>query len=223
MNNKTMKLSLPLFFLILLTGCFEVREEVNMKADGSGEVQFVVNLSQSKEKVRTYLTMETVEGYKVPKREDVDASIGKIKATLGQVSGISEVFTKADWSNYIFTITCRFAHVEALNEAIKTVSKQWEKLPFKPTVDKNFSYNNAQFRRIYEYPSKPEEFRQLPSVQRYMLESARFVSIYRFERDIRLFSNKKAQISPSGKAIMLQLPVADLLKGTGTLANTIGF
>lgn len=218
-----MKQYLSILLLLSLSSCFEVREEVNMKADGSGEVQFVVNLSQSKDKVRTYLTMETVEGYKVPKREDVDAAIGKIEATLGQVRGISGVFTKSDWSNYIFTVTCRFAHVEALNEALLTVGRQWEKMPVQPTVERNFSYNNAQFRRIYEYPAKPEEFRQLPSIQRYMFESARFVTIYRFERDIRMFSNKKAQISPSGKAIMLQLPVADLLKGTGTLANTIGF
>ena len=200
-----------------------VREEVNIKADGSGEVQFVMNLSQSKEKVRTYLTMETVEGYKVPKREAVEAEIAQIKKLLGQVKGVSEVFTKSDWSNYIFTVTCRFAHVEALNEAILAVGKQWEKLPVKPTVEKNFSYNNAQFRRIYEYPSKAEEYRQLPSMQRYMLESAKFISIYRFEREIRAFSNKKAQVSPSGKAIMLQLPVADLIKGTATLSNTIGF
>ncbi len=218
-----MKFFIPIFFLLSFSSCFEIREEVNMKADGTGEVQFVMNLSQSKEKVRSYLTMETVEGYKVPKRENVDAEIAHIKTVLGQVKGISEVFTKSDWSNYIFTVTCRFAHVEALNEAILTIGKQWEKLPMKPSVEKNFSYNNAQFRRIYEYPSKAEDFRQLPSMQRYMLESARFISIYRFERDIRSFSNKKAQVSPSGKAIMLQLPVADLVKGTGTLSNTIGF
>lgn len=194
-----------------------------MKADGSGEVQFVLNLSQSKDKVRTYLTMETVEGYKVPKKETVEAFMQHVKVTLGNVRGISEVFTKSDWSNYIFTVTCRFAHVDALNEAIKSLSEQADYFPVKPIIVKNFSYNNSQFQRIFDYPAKPKEFRELSSMQRYMLETAKMISIYRFERSIRQFSNKKAQLSPSGKAIMLQTSIADLTKGTATLANSIGF
>jgi hypothetical protein len=215
-----------IIFLLLtacLSGCFEIREEVNMKADGSGEVQFVVNLSQSKDKVRTYMTMDQVEGYKVPKMETVEAYMNQAKLSLGNVKGISNVMTKSDWSSYIFTVTCRFAHVEALNEAIRTLSKQPDFIPMKPVEEKNFSYNNTLFQRFFNYPAKPKEFQELPSMQRYMLETAKMISIYRFERSIRNFSNKKAQLSPSGKAIMLQTTIADLAKGTATLANTIGF
>ena len=218
-----MKITVLLLLLTCLSSCFEIREEVNMKADGSGELQFVVNMSQSKDKVRTYMTMEKVEGYTVPKKETVDAFMAHVKLTLGNVPGITNIFTKSDWSNYIFTVTCRFAHVEALNEAIKTLSEHADYFPVKPIKEKNYAYNNSQFQRIFNYPTKPKEFQELPSMQRYMLETAKMISIYRFERSIRHLSKQKSQLSPSGKAIMLQTSIADLAKGTATLANTISF
>ncbi|MBK9015559.1 MAG: hypothetical protein IPM82_16655 [Saprospiraceae bacterium] len=112
---------------LFLSGCFEIREEVNMKADGSGEVSFVVNLSQSKDNVAKYMAMGSVEGYKVPKKEEVEASLAKIKSMMGAVPGMSAVMTKSDWSNYIFTVSGRFAHVEALNKAMELVAKEYDK------------------------------------------------------------------------------------------------
>jgi hypothetical protein len=60
-------------------------------------------------------------------------------------------------------------------------------------------------------------------MQRYVLESATMTSIYRFDRSIRNVSHPKAQLSPSGKAVMLQLPLSELIKGTGTLSETVTF
>ncbi|MBI5915671.1 MAG: hypothetical protein HY842_09860 [Bacteroidetes bacterium] len=208
----------------LLTGCFEIREEVNMKADGSGEVLFTVNLSQSKDNVRNYMAMGTVEGYKVPKKEEVEAGLERLKTTMSAVPGMSTVMTKSDWSSYIFTVSGRFAHVEALNKAMETVAKEFDKEGKNAASGKSgFGYNNTQFRRTFSYPSKSKEFQALPSMQQYVLETAKMTSIYRFERSIRNASHPKAQLSPSGKAVMLTLPVSELMQGTGTLANTISF
>jgi hypothetical protein len=218
-----MKLSILLLCTLLLTGCFEIREEVNMKADGSGEIHFVVNMSQSAANLRRYMSMEKVEGYKVPKKEDVEAFLRQVKLTLGNVAGIRDVFTKSDWSSFIFTVSCHFAHTKALNEAISTLSKDAGYFPPEPAAKDNFSYNNSQFKRLFTYPAKPEEFRKLNSTERYVLESAKMISIYSFERSIRQFSNKKAQLSPSGKAIMLQIPIADIARGLASLENTISF
>ncbi|MBK9015560.1 MAG: hypothetical protein IPM82_16660 [Saprospiraceae bacterium] len=33
----------------------------------------------------------------------------------------------------------------------------------------------------------------------------------------------KAQVSPSGKAVMLTLPISELMKGTATLSDTVTF
>lgn len=213
-----------LLAIFLLSGCFEIREEVNMKADGSGEVTFVMNLSQSKENVAKYMAMGSVEGYKVPSKQEVETNLAKIKATMSAVPGISAVLTKSDWSNYIFTVSGRFAHVEALNKAMEIVGKEYDKEgKYAATGKSGFGYNNAQFKRMFSYPTKAKEFGELPSMQRYMLESAKMTSIYRFDRNIRKVGHPKAQLSPSGKAVMLTLPLSDLMKGTSTLANTVTF
>ncbi len=218
-----LKLTSILLLIFCFSSCFEIREEVNMKADGSGEVIWVANFSQSKDNVRRYLTMDMVEGYKVPKPQEIEAFLNHVKVTLGNVEGISGVFTKADWSSYIFTVSARFSNVKSLNKAIITMSRHLDYVTLEPVEKANFSFENERFSRLFDYPGKPKEFQELPSMQRYMLEKARMISIYRFEKNIAEFSNKKAQLSPSGKAIMLQVPLADLTKGTGTLENSIKF
>jgi hypothetical protein len=222
MKNTLLYVSI-VFLPILSAGCFEIREEVNMKADGSGEASFILNLSPSKDNMGKYMTMESVEGVKVPKKETVEAGIERIKNLLSQSPGISGVLTKSDWTNYLFTVSCRFAHLEALNKAMIKLSKEWNKDGKSAIEYDNFSYNNTQFRRIFDYPVKPEAYQKLTSLQRYALESAKMISIYRFEKSIRHYSNRKAQLSPSGKALMLQLPIADLAKGTASLDNIITF
>ncbi|MBI1227493.1 MAG: hypothetical protein GC192_19835 [Bacteroidetes bacterium] len=208
----------------LLTGCFEIREEVNMKADGSGEVSFVLNLSQSKQNMAKYMTMGTVEGYKVPTKDEVESNLQKIKNTMAAVPGMSAVLTKSDWSNFIFTVSGRFAHVEALNKAMEIVAKEYDKKgKFAASGNSGFGYSNGQFKRQFNYPTKAKEYAELPSVQRYVLESATMTSIYRFDRSIRKLSHPKAQLSPSGKAVMLTLPLSELMKGTGTLSETVTF
>jgi hypothetical protein len=219
-----MRFSALILLTLLLSGCFEIREEVNMKADGSGEVSFVVNLSQSKENVAKYMGMGSVEGYKVPSKQEVEANLAKIKTAVSAVSGMSAVMTKSDWSNYIFTVSGRFAHVEALNKAMEIVAKEYDKEGKHAASGKSgFGYNNSQFKRFSSYPNKAKEYAELPSVQRYVLESAKMTSIYRFDRSIKKVGNPKAQLSPSGKAVMLTLPISELMKGTGTVSNTVTF
>jgi hypothetical protein len=219
-----MKQSLILLLFLLLSGCFEIREEVNMKADGSGEVSFVVNLSQSKDNMAKYMAMGSVEGYKVPSKQEVEANLSKIKTSVSAVPGMSAVMVKSDWSNFIFTVSGRFAHVEALNKAMEIVAKEYDKEGKHAAAGKSgFGYTNGQFKRFSTYPAKAKEFAELPSVQRYVLESAKMTSIYRFDRSIKKVGNPKAQLSPSGKAVMLSLPLSELMKGSSTVANTVNF
>lgn len=219
-----MKFLAIFFTALLISGCFEIREEVNIKADGSGEVSFVVNLSQSKDNVSKYMAMGSVEGYKVPSKQEVEVNLAKVKSSVSAVQGMSAVMVKSDWSNYIFTVSGRFAHVEALNKAMEIVAKQYDKEGKHAAAGKSgFGYNNGQFKRYSTYPTKAKEFAELPSIQRYVLESAKMTSIYRFDRSIKKVGNPKAQLSPSGKAVMLTLPIAELMKGSGTVANTVSF
>ena len=218
----------PFFFCtiliaILFTGCFEIREEVNLKSDGSGELTIVANLSQSKGKVRQYLKMGVAEGHHVPSPYEVEHMLGKIKSILEETEGITLAQTKEDWSNYIFTVTARFDKINAVNKGLRELSEQLGEYGMPDIKVDNFSFANGQFKRHFNYPAPAGEFEKLPPVQQKMFAAAKMISIYRFEQDIKTYSHPGAQLSPSGRAIMLQIPLADLATGKATLANTIGF
>ena len=61
------------------------------------------------------------------------------------------------------------------------------------------------------------------SVVRYLMESAKVVSIYRFEDSVKNVSNSKAKISPSNKSVMLEGNIAEFATGKKTLENHISF
>lgn len=228
MSNEQLKSMHPkilILFILLVSfsSCFEIREEVNLKADGSGELTIVANLSESKGKVRQYLKTGHAEGHYVPSPHEVETMLSQVKSILNNTAGIEFSQTKEDWSNYIFTLTTRFENVGALNEAAQKLSKHFAQYGMPPVEVDNFSFVGEKFERHFDYPSEPKKFAELPPVQKKMLDAAKMISIYRFEKKITGFSHPSAQLSPSGRAIMLQLPLSDLAKGTGTMANKITF
>jgi len=110
-----------------------------------------------------------------------------------------------------------------LNEAIILLSEQMKYAEMPTMSQTNFKYDGHVFNRLYDYEARPEEYYKLPPMQRHLLDASQMVSIYRFEKTIAAYSHKKALVSPSGKAIMLKLPLSDLVIGRETLENSISF
>ena len=55
------------------------------------------------------------------------------------------------------------------------------------------------------------------------MESAKVVSIYRFEKPIKKVTNKDAKVSPSKKAVKLEGNISQFAKGEISLENHISF
>lgn len=222
MNIKT-----AFFFLfgisLFFSSCFEVREEVNVKEDGTGDISLVVNLSESKENVKKYLGIGKAGEVDVPNVENLEKILNHALVTLRGIKGLSQVEAKKDYEDFIFTFSAKFDNLSAINDAVSTVSKQLSYLYVPHLEEKNYSYSDKQFVRHFDYPIVPEDYKELPSMQRYFLESAKTVSIFRFGQTIQDYSNKRATLSPSGKAIMLETSLADLASGNATLENRISF
>jgi hypothetical protein len=219
-----MKFAIPIILLsfILLTGCFEVREEVDLYADGSGRVTLTLNLSESKANVANYMRLGSFNGQEVPTRQEIAEEIALMKKTLAACKGMSEVRSYSDFNNFIFSLSARFDKVENLNAAINKLAAvnagKQQVQPFQ-----NFGYASRVFRRHFEYPLELIDYQGLTTMQRYMLESARMVSVYRFEQPIKDFSNPRAQMAPNKRAIKLESTLGGLLNGSATLANAISF
>jgi len=212
--------------LISITSCFDVTEEVKMNADGSGELRLNIDLSQSKVNLAGYMNAGEINGVEIPSEAEIKSEIKKLKKALSKIKGISKVKAKSDFDEFVFEVTADFKNMKALNKAINASVKTFNQTPFPLPRFKHFSFKENKFSRLFNYTEErftQEEFDGLMSVVRYLMESARVVSIYRFEESIKNVSNSKAKISPSKKAVMLEGNISEFATGKKTLENHISF
>lgn len=212
--------------LISFTSCFDVTEEVKMNADGSGELRLNIDLSQSKGNLTGYMDAGEINGVEIPSEAKIKSEIKKLKKALSKIKGISKVKAKSDFDEFVFEVTADFKNMKALNKAINASVKAFNQTPFPLPRFKHFSFKENKFSRLFEYTDErftQEEFDGMMSVVRYLMESAKVVSIYRFEESVKNVSNSKAKISPSKKAVMLEGNIAEFATGKKTLENHISF
>lgn len=216
-----------LCFSLFFVGCFEVTEEVDMNTNGSGDVTLTVNLSESKDNLKAYWKMDQVQGVEVPKKDEIEGEIAKVKKALSAVKGISNVSTTADYEEFVFTITSSFNDVKSLNKGINAVVSELNRTPMPAMKKDNFAYSQGKFTRFFEYMPNwrlnDEEYDNLNISARFVMETARVVGIYRFEEPVKSYTNKKAELSPSKKAVKFETNIADLIKGQASIENEITF
>jgi hypothetical protein len=70
---KFLKWLLPSFFVLFLTGCFDVNEEIDIKANGSGQMQWNYDMSQLLDLMQTYMGKDEMDK-QIPK-DKVDTTI----------------------------------------------------------------------------------------------------------------------------------------------------
>lgn len=210
---------IPLFCLVFLfQSCFEVIEEVQMNDDGSGHFNFVINFSQSKTKINSILKMEKINGYTIPSKEEIKSEVQKIAALAENTTGISNVATKVDLTNYIVAIDLDFQKISNLNAAFLKLKKS-KKLDPSFNTD-YFSFANKQFIRSQKVPIK-SFYDKLEKADKEVFRTAQYTSVYKFEATIKSFSNSKATPSKSKKAIKLNSSIMNVINGNEKIENTI--
>ena len=110
--------------LTLLNSCFDLVDEITMNADGTGEFVLTLNLSKSKTKIASLMLMDSVNGHKVPTKDDILLAIKNTEDFLKNENGISNVSHKADFVNYIFSVRCNFTSIDAMNRLAEELIKQ---------------------------------------------------------------------------------------------------
>ncbi len=224
MIKKVVAHTMLLFSLLLFTSCFEILEEINLNNDGSGNIAVTFNLSKSKSKLASVMLLDSVNGYKVPSKEDINLSIKNAIDHLNKTDGISNIKKSVDFDNYIFSISCDFKNVNNVNaifkESIQNQNKR-EKTNFSTT---NYSFNksNKLFKRHFVYDTSiKKSFNTLKSEDRKVFNDASYTTIYRFKNVIKSVSNNIAKVSPNKKAVMLRVAAIPLIFGEKSIENTI--
>jgi len=198
-----------------------------MKSNGSGDMLLTVNMSQSKDNLKNYMKMEEVQGIKVPNQSEIEKEIANVKRVLSKVKGLTNVKIKSDFNEFIFNVSGDFDNVKTLNVAINKVASELNRSPF-PTIKKdNFDYSQGTFKRYFKYLKDlnltQEEYDGLNFTARFIMESAKYISVYRFDKPVKRVSNAKAQVAPSKKAVKMESNFAEILTGKKTIENTITY
>ncbi|KGE12999.1 hypothetical protein [Sphingobacterium deserti] len=222
---KIVKRILPLliafFGCSLLTGCFDLVEQIDMKRNGSGTIKATLNLSKSKTKVASLMRLKSVNGITIPTEATVKKEMENAVKTLRTTNGISNVQYSLDFTNYIATLSCDFKSIQALNEFSSTLSKQFK---VKLTSYNSYAFNpSAQvFSRNYTYsPDIAKQFARIPNDDRQLFKDAYYTNIIRFESAVKSQVNKSAKVASNSKAVLLKIPATNLINGSTSIANTI--
>ncbi len=224
--RKIFQTTFLFLFLCSFTSCFDLTEEIVMKDDGSGELKLKLDLSQSKANLANYMNAGEINGVEIPTKSEIQKELKKLKNTLSKTKGFSKVKIKSDFEEFIFEVNGNFTDAKALNKAINAAVKTFNQTPFPMRRFKHFDISENKFARLFPYTKErftQEEYGGFSSVVQYLMESANVVSIYRFENPVKNFSNKKANLSPSKKAVMLKGNIAEFVTGEISLENNISF
>ena len=208
----------------LCTSCFDILEEINLNADGSGSVLVTFNMSKSKTKLASLMLLDSINGYKVPSEDDINEVLKDALLHLEKSEGISNIKQTKDFKNYIFTIACDFKNIESINGIFKDLIQEQNRKENTNFSTANFSYSKPSktFERHFNYEdSMKKSFYHLNKEDRKIFQDASFTSIYRFETAVEKVSNSNAKIAPSKKAVMLRLDAMSLILGENTIQNTI--
>lgn len=214
-----------LFCVFTLTSCFELREEVYIKKDGSGTYSLTVDLSGRKQEIAitTSLTDSTQEEKNFV--ENIENVIQKSSESFSEIGGITQVEYTTDYENYLTGFSFDFDNVEALTAALNQLNPS--PAPLKPAFEfskRTFERNNTHYlqpliERAKERQQTPED-KATKRFQDYVFESANYIFIVRTEGKIKKFSNKKATYSSGDKnEVVLNYSFSELLSGRVDLDN----
>src|SRR3546814_567554 len=121
----------------LFSSCFQLIEEITLNTDGSGTLALTANLSQSRSKLASIMLLDSVNGYKVPSKQEVRKELEEVSNTLRSVQGISNVSHAVDFDNYILNIRFSFEDVANLNDITALI---FDKLDIKATDNSSYTY-----------------------------------------------------------------------------------
>ncbi|MGJ8591534.1 MAG: hypothetical protein ACSHXF_03240 [Aquaticitalea sp.] len=219
---KTSKIGsyILLFFVFFtVTSCFEIVEEVEMNSDGTGKLMFTLNMSQSKNKLASIMLLDSINGYKVPSKKDIQSGINDIISELKRAEGVRNIQKKEDYENFIFSVSCDFKKIENINNLTDEITRKQ-----KNTASSTYLFNTSKsnFTRKYTYSNEiKKQYNKLHSENKKVFNDATYTIIYRFDKTIVTQKNPTAKISKSKKSSMQRINAMDFINGSSDISNSI--
>ena len=193
-----------------LSGCFELIEDIQVRSDGSGIYKLTMNLSASKVKVMSVLSLDTIKGKAVPKQEDIEREIQDMIIFFNAQNGITNASAKIDLDDLIIRIHIPFQSLKELEKSMLAFID--ERNDESPDIHSIFQFQNNEFRRYSLSYLIPSDWKtDLDKEDLEKLKESNIVLITRFDKPITHVSLPQINISKSGLATMYKTSATQLL------------
>ncbi|MCS7018316.1 MAG: hypothetical protein RMJ87_04205 [Cytophagales bacterium] len=204
--------------------CFEIREEITISKQGSGNYVFLLDMSRSKSLIDMAMSMQMAKDR--TSFAQIDSAFAKGTERLAQIQGIQNVQAINDHEQYVFGMRFDFQHIEALNAALNQSQEQAEL-----NGTNIFTFKKKELSRTERTPisaladlavlrSTPEGAAQMQT----LLQGAAYVCVVRPQTGkIRSFSNPNGELQDNNKTFYYRVPLLDIMEGRTSPANTIKF
>lgn len=218
-----MKKNLLFLFVLIfsLSSCIEILDDLTIHADGSGTFRYNVNLSSNKIKVNSILALDSLDGQKVPKIEDIKEKVQQFIKTLDAQNGISNVKIEENYTDFIFKFSCDFTNVLLLQEGIKTTISSMTKEKNTSELNHNWiTWDGTKLTRSIPTITlnKVKDLKQSDIDQ---LKQGSYTSISRFDKPVEKFGNTAAILSKNKQAVMIKTDTYSLKENPDILENVI--
>jgi hypothetical protein len=217
------------FLLIGLSSCLEITEQVHMRANGSGQFTFTVDMQEAKpllEMARNFSSEANPEAIK----SDLSTGMDEAHTRLQKIKGITQPTLIKSEDGLLSGLTFEFANVESLNKAINALqNSKGEK------QEDYFAWNGKQLHRLNTLKLENEVKKGTDSGLgaldltvngksfKAIMNSMVYRTEYTFDTPIKEISNNSATLSADKRTVTLERYLLDDTKKAGTLENVIRF
>lgn len=207
-----MKKILIISICFLLTSCFEITERIKHHNDQSGEYTLTVDFSSSWFKTKSAIFLEEIDGVKIPNEQEIAKKLADFKLNASKIEGISNISTKTNFNDYIFTLKLEYKNLKALNAVMNSLNEQKNKIHFN-------NENNDSFERYAAYPI-PQKIANDPK-KKSDLQAAQIIAIYTFDAPIKSFTNTRSKLSKNKQSVFLKHSIYNVLQSPNLMNNKI--
>lgn len=239
--RNSIKTYLGLAFILMALGfssCFDILEEYEFNADGSGKAKMEVDISKMMafmEGMGSVLD-STGEGDKTSDSMDEMFQDIETLEALKKIPGISNVVNLNNKETKVIGYSFEFANIEALNAALVVRGSDlgmgdalgMATPPSNETeTDHSIKFEGKKFSRnldmkMPEGDGEDEETEQAAAMAKMMFKDAKYTLRYTFPRSVKkVKGNDAALVSANGKSVTIENNLGDLLEGNATMTSDI--
>ena len=201
---------ISIFFIVSLTSCLEIIEQVKVNKNGSGTLKLIINISQSKDRLNKILSQKQINGLIIPTKDTIKYHFNAVEKTIRETEGLTLQTLEKDFDNYIFTLVVNFENLNQVNGLLQNIHNTFARTastetPFKLTLNANSFHQEIN----KNYISKLNN--EISNYNFNELNNAKITSIIQFEKTIKSISVSKGRISKSGKSALIKLSLTEFL------------